>query len=100
MAGRIPKLVAPLLAAATLSAPWAQEPVLKPVACPPSSEDFANPERGWYRYREMSLAGGFDFAVRGTPASLVFLKIRADAHRAAALPPSLLDRLQAAFDQA
>lgn len=78
---------------------FAQEPLSKEIRYPASLEDFPNPERGWYHYRELS--GSVDFAVRGqNKSSLIFLKIRADAYRASALPQSLLDNLQKAFDQA
>lgn len=78
----------------------AQEPELKEIRFPSGGGDFPNPERGWYRYREMTASGSFNFAVRGENATLIFLKIRADAHRAGDLPAGLLARLQQAFDQA
>lgn len=78
----------------------AQEPPLQEIRFQESREDFPNPERGWYRYREMSASGSFDFDLRGGNGTLAFLKIRADAHRAGDLPAALLARLQQAFDQA
>ncbi|MEO6097230.1 MAG: DUF4832 domain-containing protein [Fibrobacteria bacterium] len=86
--------------AALLCASCAHEPALREIRFAAGREDFANPERGWYRFRELSASGPFDFGVRAEKATLVFLKIRADAHRDRPLPQSLLTRLQEAFDQA
>jgi hypothetical protein len=78
----------------------AQEPALKEIRFTAGKEDFLNPERGWYRYREMSMSGTLNFNVRPQNATLVFLKLRADAYRNADLPQAMLDRLDAAFVQA
>lgn len=78
----------------------AQEPALKESRFTAGTEDYPNPERGWYRYREMSGNGTFDFNVRPQKATIIFLKLRADAYRNADLPQSMLDRLDAAFVQA
>jgi hypothetical protein len=75
----------------------AQEPALKETRYPVSLEDFPNPERGWYHYEELSGSTGFDKANNST---IAFLKIRADAYKTTALPSSLLDNLQKAFDAA
>ena len=75
-----------------------QEPPLRALAFTPSSEDFPNPERGFYRYRELQADN--DFAVRADGGSLVFLKLRADAYRSKPFDAAFLDRFQHACDQA
>lgn len=81
-----------------LGAVQAQEPALKPIAFTPSSEDFPNPERGFYRYREMQASNDFD--VRKDNNTLLFYKLRGDAFRAKAFDQAYLDRFENALNQA
>ena len=76
----------------------APEPALKTLTFTPTSEDFPNPERGFYRYREMQANNDFD--VRKDGNTLLFYKLRADAFRAAPFDKAFLDRFQHACDQA
>jgi hypothetical protein len=76
----------------------AGEPVLKSVLFTTSIEDFPNPERGFYRYREMQATNNFD--IRRDNNTLIFLKLRADAFRASPLSQVFLDQFQMVCNQA
>jgi hypothetical protein len=76
----------------------AQEPIPHPVPFTASNEDFPNPERGFYRYRELEADNDFD--VRGDGGSLLFLKLRADAYKAKPFDAAFLDRFKHACEQA
>ncbi|MDQ3000747.1 MAG: DUF4832 domain-containing protein [Fibrobacterota bacterium] len=100
----VPKASAPAVLAAVLlvflsSRPAnAQPPVLRTLTYAASTEDFPNPERGFYRYRDMTASNDFDIRKDGN--TLIFLKLRADAFRSGPLSGDFLDRFQAACDQA
>ena len=76
----------------------AQEPDLKTLRFESVADDFPNPERGFYRYRELSQNDAFD--IRKDNNSLVFLKLRADAFRGADLSQAFLDQFDQAFQAA
>ena len=86
------------LACALFCGAAAQEPALKTLTFVPTTEDFPNPERGFYRYREMQADNDFD--VRKDGSTLLFFKLRADAFRAKAFDQAFLDRFQHGCDQA
>jgi len=63
-----------------------------------SDLDFPNPERGFYRYRELTEARNFD--LRGENITLIFGRISADAFRNRPFSKEFLAKIQDGFDQA
>ncbi|MFC1584064.1 DUF4832 domain-containing protein [Fibrobacterota bacterium] len=63
-----------------------------------SFDDFPNPERGWFRARELPNAGNFN--IRGENKTLIYGRISADDFRDGPFPQDFLDRIQAGFDLA
>ncbi len=71
---------------------------LREIAYQETSEDIANPERGFYRARELTLPDRFD--VRDENITLIYGKIRADAFRDQPLSDDFLASIQKGFDEA
>ena len=72
-----------------------------------SDADFPNPERGFYRHRQLIEAADFDlggssnsFDLRGENITLIYGRISADSFRYAPLPEDFLQKIQNGFDRA
>jgi len=63
-----------------------------------SDQDFANPERGFYRYRELPEASNFD--LHGENITLIYGRISAEDFRDKPFTKEFLQKIQDGFDQA
>jgi hypothetical protein len=63
-----------------------------------STDDFPNPERGFYRARELSKPDNFD--LRGEGITLIYGRISADNFRDKLFTEEFLQAIQAGFDEA
>lgn len=63
-----------------------------------STEDFPNPERGFYRARELSRPENFD--IRGENITLIYGRISADDFRDKPFSEEFLEAIQRGFDEA
>src|SRR5215218_8505272 len=63
-----------------------------------SDADFPNPERGFYRFRELPEPASFD--LRGENITLIFGRISADSFRHEPFTEAFLRKIQDGFDRA
>lgn len=77
----------------------AAEPPLKTITFQVSSEDIANPERGFLHFRSLLNTAGYD-SVRSQGHTLIYGQILADNFRNSPFSQSFLDQIQAGFDAA
>jgi len=71
---------------------------LKEIVFQESSEDFPNPERGFYRARQLPHPENFD--LRGENITLIYGRVSADSFRYKPLPEEFLQAIQNGFDEA
>jgi hypothetical protein len=71
---------------------------LKEIIFQESLEDFPNPERGFYRARELPRPEQFD--LRGESTTLIYGRISADSFRYEPFPAEYLQAIQNGFDEA
>jgi hypothetical protein len=84
-------------------APWGvaqgDDPPLPTIEFQPTSEDFVNPERGFYHFRDLTNPTNYH-TIRSQGHSLIYGRILADNFRNAPLSESFLNQIQAGFDAA
>lgn len=94
-----------LFALGVLLVPWlssrgiCEEPPLQEIVYQPSSEDFINPERGFFRFRDLTNTAGYN-TVRSDGHSLIYGRILASSFRNGPLSQSFLNQIQAGFNAA
>lgn len=77
----------------------AEEPPLETITFQPSTLDFINPERGFYKFRDLTNSSGYS-SVRAQGYSLIYGRILAENFRNGPLSQSFLNQIQAGFDAA
>lgn len=75
-----------------------EKPILKETVFEESMEDFPNPERGFYRARELPKPKNFD--LRGENITLIYGRVSADAFRDKPFSEEFLQAIQKGFDEA
>ncbi len=94
-----------LLVLGLLLSPWlslngiGEEPPLQTIVFQPSTEDFVNPERGFFHFRDLTNTFGYN-TVRSQGHSLIYGRILASNFRNGPLSQSFLSQIQAGFDAA
>ena len=94
---RWPGLVAICTILISLPNPGAAQK-LQEIVFQESMEDFPNPERGFYRARELPRPENFD--LRGENITLIYGRISADSFRYEPFPDEYLQAIQRGFDEA
>ena len=77
----------------------AAEPPLQTIVFQTSSGKVLNPERGFFRFRDLTNSSGYN-QVRGSGQSLIYGRILANNFRTGPLSQSFLNSIQAGFDAA
>lgn len=75
-----------------------EKPILKQIVFQESMEDFPNPERGFYRARELPKPANFD--LREENITLIYGRVSADAFRDRPFSEEFLQAIQNGFDEA
>jgi hypothetical protein len=76
---------------------WAAEPSLETINFQPSTEDFVNPERGFFNFRSLTNPTNLS-AVRAQGHSLIYGEIYASNFRNGPMSQTFLNQIQAGFN--